>query len=58
MMSDAPNKTVPARHCGPIVELPAEHPPDRLAAVEEILARVLAARALQAMRKEPANDNE
>jgi len=42
---------------GPVLNLPTEFPPERLDALTTVLARLLAARALQAMRKEPANED-
>jgi len=42
---------------GPVINLPTEFPPERLDALTNVLARLLAARALHAMRKEPANED-
>ena len=55
--SEEPSESVATAGRGPVLDLPTEFPPERLDALCNVLARVLAARALRAMQEEPANEN-
>ena len=55
--SDPGDKDAPEPCEGPVLNLPTEFAPEQLDALTTVLARLLATRALHAMRKEPANDD-